>query len=197
MHRLQGRMGPPRADQAPPAGGGGGPFGPRPADRRRPAAGGRLAPLSSEATGGPPPGGGRRASRFVPPPPPPPAGAPPPPASSPRGLYASAGGGARAQLLARLGPHTVGKSCVYVKRLSDVDERALADWSEPGVAYAPRRTWRPDSCPSVRSPLERVEEHQIASAVAAGWGWLRRALLPQGRRRLPLDPFRAPAGAGS
>jgi len=51
-------------------------------------------------------------------------------------LYASAGEDARAQLLARLGPHTVGKSCVYVKRLSDVDERALADLVRAGVAYA-------------------------------------------------------------
>jgi hypothetical protein len=28
-------------------------------------------------------------------------------------------------LLAKLGPHTTGKSCVYVKRLSDIDQKVL------------------------------------------------------------------------
>jgi Domain of unknown function (DU1801) len=51
-------------------------------------------------------------------------------------LYASAGEDGRAELLARLGPHKVGKSCVYVKRLSDVDEQVLADLVRAGVAYA-------------------------------------------------------------
>jgi hypothetical protein len=51
-------------------------------------------------------------------------------------LYASAGEDERAELLARLGPHKVGKSCVYVKRLSDVDEQVLADLVRAGVAYA-------------------------------------------------------------
>ena len=51
-------------------------------------------------------------------------------------LYASAGEDERADLLARLGPHKVGKSCVYVKRLSDVDEQVLADLVRAGVAYA-------------------------------------------------------------
>ena len=51
-------------------------------------------------------------------------------------LYASAGEDERADLLARLGPHTLGKSCVYVKRLSAVDEQVLADLVRAGVAYA-------------------------------------------------------------
>lgn len=50
-------------------------------------------------------------------------------------LYASADEDARAELLARLGPHKVGKGCVYVKRLSDVDEQALADLVRAGAAY--------------------------------------------------------------
>lgn len=39
-------------------------------------------------------------------------------------LYVS-GGAERAALLARLGKHREGKGCVYIKRLSDVDEAAL------------------------------------------------------------------------
>jgi Domain of unknown function (DU1801) len=50
-------------------------------------------------------------------------------------LYTSADDGVRADLLARLGPHKVGKGCVYVKRLSDVDEQALADLVRAGAAY--------------------------------------------------------------
>jgi hypothetical protein len=42
-------------------------------------------------------------------------------------------------LLAQLGPHTTGKSCVYVKRLADVDETVLerlvaAAWARAGRA---------------------------------------------------------------
>ncbi len=51
-------------------------------------------------------------------------------------LYVSAGEDTRAGLLARLGPHTTGKSCVYVKRLSDVDEQALVELIRAGAAFA-------------------------------------------------------------
>ena len=50
-------------------------------------------------------------------------------------LYASADEEVRADLLARLGPHKLGKGCVYVKRLSDVDEQALADLIQVGAAF--------------------------------------------------------------
>jgi hypothetical protein len=50
-------------------------------------------------------------------------------------LYASADDDVRAKLLARLGPHKVGKGCVYVKRLSDVDEQALADLIRAGATF--------------------------------------------------------------
>ena len=33
----------------------------------------------------------------------------------------------RGDLLARLGPHSVGKSCLYLKRLSDVDLDVLRE----------------------------------------------------------------------
>jgi uncharacterized protein DUF1801 len=45
--------------------------------------------------------------------------------------------------LARLGPHKLGKSCLYIKRLSDVDMSVLAEIVEAGVAYmrAHYQTW--------------------------------------------------------
>lgn len=53
----------------------------------------------------------------------------PPVALSPRKqaltVYLSEGFEAQADLLDRLGPHSVGKSCLYLKRLSDVDQQVL------------------------------------------------------------------------
>jgi hypothetical protein len=40
-------------------------------------------------------------------------------------VYISAGFDAYTELLGRLGPHSTGRSCLYLKRLSDVDEEAL------------------------------------------------------------------------
>jgi hypothetical protein len=42
-------------------------------------------------------------------------------------LYISAGFDAYDELLSRLGPHSTGKSCLYIKKLADVDERVLRD----------------------------------------------------------------------
>ena len=42
-------------------------------------------------------------------------------------LYLSAGFDGADELLARLGPHTVGQSCLYLKRLADVDESVLRE----------------------------------------------------------------------
>ncbi len=42
-------------------------------------------------------------------------------------LYLATGFAGAEDLLARLGPHTVGKSCLYLKRLSDVDEPVLRE----------------------------------------------------------------------
>jgi hypothetical protein len=42
-------------------------------------------------------------------------------------LYIDAGDPARADALARLGKHTTGKSCLYIKRLADVDEGVLRE----------------------------------------------------------------------
>jgi hypothetical protein len=50
-------------------------------------------------------------------------------------LYTSAGDDVRADLLARLGPHKAGKGCVYVKRLSDVNEPALVELIRAGAAF--------------------------------------------------------------
>ncbi len=51
-------------------------------------------------------------------------------------LYASADTDIKAAILSRLGPHRQGKSCVYVKRLSDLDEAALVELIEAAVDYS-------------------------------------------------------------
>jgi hypothetical protein len=42
-------------------------------------------------------------------------------------LYVSTGFDGAQALLSRLGPHKIGKSCLYIKRLADVDRDALRD----------------------------------------------------------------------
>ena len=42
-------------------------------------------------------------------------------------LYGLTYHGSNAQLLDRLGPHTTGKGCLYVKRLADVDRDVLGE----------------------------------------------------------------------
>lgn len=49
-------------------------------------------------------------------------------------LYVMTGSEREAALLERLGKHTTGKSCLYVKRLSDVDQNVLRDLVEECVA---------------------------------------------------------------
>ncbi len=54
-------------------------------------------------------------------------------------LYGLTFYGSNADLLERLGKHTVGKGCVYVKRMQDIDERVLREliersWAEGAVA---------------------------------------------------------------
>lgn len=53
-------------------------------------------------------------------------------------LYGLTFYGSNEDLLERLGKHTLGKGCVYVKRLSDVDEGVLTElieraWAESGA----------------------------------------------------------------
>jgi hypothetical protein len=47
-------------------------------------------------------------------------------------IYLSAGFDGYDNLLARLGPHSTGRSCLYIKRLSDVDEGVLRDLIKGG-----------------------------------------------------------------
>jgi hypothetical protein len=55
-------------------------------------------------------------------------------------LYLMPGFAAQASLLARLGRHKSGKSCLYVKRLADVDLAVLQQLIESSVAaMAPQR----------------------------------------------------------
>lgn len=42
-------------------------------------------------------------------------------------LYGLMGVSGAEKLLAKLGEHTTGKGCIYIKKLADVDERALKD----------------------------------------------------------------------
>lgn len=49
-------------------------------------------------------------------------------------IYIVTGFDDAAPLLAKLGKHTTGKSCLYVKRLADVDQRVLRDLVDRSVA---------------------------------------------------------------
>ena len=42
-------------------------------------------------------------------------------------MYLPAGFDGATDLLGRLGPHSTGKSCLYLKRLADVDEEVLRE----------------------------------------------------------------------
>jgi hypothetical protein len=50
-------------------------------------------------------------------------------------LYIMAGFDEYDQLLAKLGKHKTGKSCLYIKRLSDVDQEALRELIQKSVDY--------------------------------------------------------------
>ena len=50
-------------------------------------------------------------------------------------LYIMAGFSAYPDLLARLGKHSTGKSCLYIKRLADVDLAVLRELVERSVAF--------------------------------------------------------------
>lgn len=50
-------------------------------------------------------------------------------------LYIMAGFSDYEGLLARLGKFSIGKSCLYIKRLTDVDETVLRELVERSVAY--------------------------------------------------------------
>lgn len=55
-------------------------------------------------------------------------------------LYLSDGYDQHAELMARLGPHTTGRSCLYVKRLSDVDLDVLRTLIKVGFEHINGRT---------------------------------------------------------
>ena len=50
-------------------------------------------------------------------------------------IYVSEGFDAYRALLDRLGPHSLGKSCLYVKRLSDIDEQVLRSLIDGGFRH--------------------------------------------------------------
>ena len=50
-------------------------------------------------------------------------------------LYIMAGFSEYGELLGQLGKHTTGKSCLYIKRLADVDQDVLREMVERSVAW--------------------------------------------------------------
>jgi hypothetical protein len=54
-------------------------------------------------------------------------------------LYVTTSVESVADLLAKLGPHTTGKACIYVKRLDDIDRTVLKKLIQRGVAAANRK----------------------------------------------------------
>lgn len=54
-------------------------------------------------------------------------------------LYVTNGVGEVADLLPKLGKHTTGKSCIYVKWLDDIDQAVLKKIIKRGVAKAKRK----------------------------------------------------------
>lgn len=60
-------------------------------------------------------------------------------------VYIIPGFDAYAPLLARLGPHRIGKSCLYIKRLADIDQDALRELITIGVAAMEKQRVRSSS----------------------------------------------------
>lgn len=54
-------------------------------------------------------------------------------------LYVMAGFADYAALLQRLGKHTTGRSCLYLKRLADVDQKVLRELLARGVEHIRRK----------------------------------------------------------
>ena len=54
-------------------------------------------------------------------------------------VYLDPGQGGQKSLLARLGPHRMGKSCLYIKRLADVDRSVLEQLVVGSIAEVRRR----------------------------------------------------------
>lgn len=50
-------------------------------------------------------------------------------------LYVLSGFEQQSELLARLGKHSTGKGCLYIKRLSDIDESVLRDMISASVRH--------------------------------------------------------------
>ncbi len=58
-------------------------------------------------------------------------------------LYIMGGFSEFEDLMARLGPHKTGKSCLYVKNLDDIDMKVLRQLVRKSVAYM-RKTYPTD-----------------------------------------------------
>ena len=58
-------------------------------------------------------------------------------------VYLMGGADERGELLGRLGPHTLGKGCLYLKRLDAVDLGALEELVRRSYQHTTTRTWSP------------------------------------------------------
>lgn len=61
-------------------------------------------------------------------------------------LYGLSGSGDSKALLAKLGKHTTGKGCVYIKKLADVDQQVLEAMIFKAVAAMRARTRTKEDC---------------------------------------------------
>jgi hypothetical protein len=77
------------------------------------------------------------------------------PRSSALVLYVLAGAKQQAALLAKLGKHTTGKGCLYLKKLADVDVEVLEELVRVSAAHV-RATQRCDTCVASRKARKKT-----------------------------------------
>jgi predicted GIY-YIG superfamily endonuclease len=80
------------------------------------------------------------------------------PRSAALALYVLSGATGEDALLARLGKHTTGKGCLYVKRVADVDEKVLEELVRVSAAHT-RERQQCDKCVT-----DRAEKKVIRTA---------------------------------
>ena len=59
-------------------------------------------------------------------------------------VYLSSGYGKYADLMKKLGKHTTGASCLYIKSLDDIDQKVLRELIVKGVKDMPKRITKAD-----------------------------------------------------
>ena len=93
------------------------------------------------------------------------------------------------EIAKRLGPHKRGKSCWYIKGLSDVDKTALGDLIRAGVEDL-RGQW-----PVEASWIQRDLQH-LTHRETVSWNWGLKMIDEQGRATVPESVDVVVVGAG-